>query len=237
MKRVGIIAAWEPEMLGVRRRLPSVEHIAIGGWAFDVHRLGNMEIVSVVSGVGKVLCASCTQLLISRFSLDEMYMTGICGGLRDEWAGIEIAVFERALQHDVESPGIHGDPFNLYKGRSSFYESDPGLLDRFRDFSATMIRTRLGLVVSGDQRIRNAKRRDFLRQEFGAIAVDQEFAAFAHVCTLNRVPFMGLKAVSDCADEHTEQYQKLHKLKACDVASNTLIDFLDALQRGEGGDC
>ena len=133
---------------------------------------------------------------------------------------------ERFYQHDVESPATPGDPFDLYQGRLTWHEPDALLLQRFREFTASSTRALFGVVVSGDHRIRSIERREALRREFGAIAVDQEWAAFAHVCPVNRVPFLGMKAVSN---ELTEQQQKRHKLKACDVAANALLGFLSSV--------
>lgn len=230
MRRVGIVAAWEPEILAIERRFPAVESIKSGAWVFNVHQTQELEVVSAVCGVGKVFCASCTQLLISKFSPTEMYMTGICGGLRNELSEMSLVVPEQTMQYDVQSPGTSDDPFNLYQGRSSFCESDSLLLQRFRDFVlSTGIPTYFGIAVSGDQRIRSSERSNYMRNEFNAIAVDQEMAVFAHVCTLNQIPFLCLKAVSDKADEQTEQIQRLYKLKACDLASETLINFLSTI--------
>ena len=228
MRRVGIVAAWVPELDAVNRRLPPVDHVTHGAWDFFWHHLGEMEIISVVSGVGKVFCASATQLLIAQFAPGEMYMTGICGGLQDDLLGASLVIPERFYQHDVECPAIPGDPFDLYQGRSTWYEPDSRLLQRFRAFTTSNTPARFGVVVSGDRRIRSAARREDLRRAFGAIAVDQELAAFAHVCTVNRVPFLGIKAVSDHANELTEQQQQRHKLKACDAASNALMGFLSS---------
>lgn len=232
MRRIGIVAAWAPELDAVNRFLPPVEHVTHAAWTFFRHRLGDTEMVSVVSGVGKVFCASATQLLISRFTPGEMYMTGICGGLQDELLGESLVVPEKLCQHDVESPATPGDPFNLYSGRSTWYEPDAGLLQRFREFAASTTHVHFGVVVSGDRRIRSADRREALRRTLGAIAVDQELAAFAQVCTVNQVPFLGMKAVSDHANELTDQQQKRHKLKACDAAARALLGFLSSVNNG-----
>lgn len=229
MNRIGIVAAWQPEIGGLIRRLPPSEQYKVGAWDFNIHRIHDLEVVSVVCGVGKVYSASCTQLLISKFSPSEMYMTGICGGLGNELSGVHLVIPERTLQHDVQSPGSSNDPWDLYEGRSAYCMPDSLLLRRFRDFILTStIPTHFGMVVSGDQRIRSTERSDFLRREFNAIAVDQEIAAFAHVCTLNQTPFLCVKAVSDKADEQTEQDQQKYKLQACDLASETIVEFVMA---------
>jgi adenosylhomocysteine nucleosidase len=71
MKRIGIIAAWEPELSVIARRFPALERHRVGAWVFNVHRDCEFEVVYVVCGVGKVYCASCTQFLLSKFSPDE----------------------------------------------------------------------------------------------------------------------------------------------------------------------
>lgn len=228
MRRVGVVAAWEPELAAMYRQFPPVDQVTQGAWAFCLHQLGALEVLSVVSGVGKVFCASATQLLITRFAPQELYMTGICGALQDDLSGGVLVVPERLCQHDVEDPATSGDPFDLYDGRSHWYEPDPDLLRRFRQHTALAPEIHFGVVISGDQRIRNAERRQALRQTFGAIAVNQELAAFAQVCTVNRVPFLAVKAVSDQANEYTGQQQQRHKLTACEAASNTLMTFLAA---------
>ncbi len=77
------------------------------------HTINELEIISVVTGVGKVSCASCVQLLISEFQPDELFMTGICGSLSNKVKNGHIVVALNAIQHDVTAAGS-GKMFLIY---------------------------------------------------------------------------------------------------------------------------
>lgn len=60
--------------------------------------------------------------------------------------------------------------------------------------------------------------RYLLHTVYGALAVDQEVAAFAYVCQINNKPFLCLKAASDQANDKTKEEQKSFKMLACERA-------------------
>jgi adenosylhomocysteine nucleosidase len=99
LERYGIVAAWEPELKLLMEKYPPIHQEKVAGWTFHIHEMFGLEVVSVVSGVGKVKAASCTQLLIDRYNIKELYMTGICGGLSSELMGLDIVVATATLQH------------------------------------------------------------------------------------------------------------------------------------------
>ena len=59
----------------------------------------------------------------------------------------------------------------------------------------------IGTILTGDQVIFSAEKRQALRQEFDALAVEMESAAIAQVCALYDVPFVGIRGISDHASE------------------------------------
>lgn len=192
--RIGIVAAWEPELSNLNSRWPITNAYEIAGWTFKEHKYANLEVVSVISGVGKVKCASCTQLLISRFNPEEMYMTGICGGLTDNIYGGDMVVPLITFEHDVNDAGLGTDINDLYTGRSGKISTELKYIESFRDFTRRKdVVVHYGTVVSGDQRIRDMGLSQELKNKHRAIAVDQEIAAFSHVCYLNQKPFLCIK--------------------------------------------
>jgi hypothetical protein len=60
-------------------------------------------------------------------------------------------------------------------------------------------RTRVwyGLIGSGDELMKNAKRRDELRDKYGLIGLEMEAAG-----TMNRIPVAVIRGVCDYGDEH-----------------------------------
>ncbi|MEM5626184.1 hypothetical protein AAHB47_19240 [Bacillus wiedmannii] len=143
-----------------------------------------MEVISVIAGVRKVSCASCVQLLISEFQPDELFMTGICGSLSNKVKNGHIVVALNAIQHDVTAAGSGEDVFNLYNGRTAPIETTKSIVRRIKRYDL-MIRFISGTFLSGDQRIRSSEMRYLLHTVYGALAVDQEVAAF-RLCMPNQ---------------------------------------------------
>ena len=102
-------------------------------WEFHFHTINELEIISVVTGVGKVSRASCVQLLISEFQPDELFMTGICGSLSNKVKNGHIVVALNAIQHDVTAAGSGEDVFNLYNGRTAPIETTKSLVRRIKN--------------------------------------------------------------------------------------------------------
>ena len=96
------------ELTYLHQHYPS-ERVEKATWEFHFHTINELEIISVVTGVGKVSRASCVQLLISEFQPDELFMTGICGSLSNKVKNGHIVVALNAIQHDVTAAGSGED--------------------------------------------------------------------------------------------------------------------------------
>ncbi|PEY40338.1 5'-methylthioadenosine/S-adenosylhomocysteine nucleosidase [Bacillus cereus] len=225
MKRIAIVSAWEPELTYLHQHYPSHRVEKRAAWEFHFHSINELEVISVITGVGKVNCASCVQLLISEFKPEQLFMTGICGSLSEKVKNGHIVVALSTLQHDVTAAGTGTDSFDLYTGRSSPIET-PQFLVRQMKKMQSYDQVHFGTFISGDQRIRSTEMRYLLHTVYGAIAVDQEVAAFAYVCHVNKKPFLCLKAASDQANDKTVEEQKIFKMFACERACEYLIAFL-----------
>ncbi|MCU5214956.1 phosphorylase family protein [Bacillus paranthracis] len=225
MKRIAIVAAWEPELTYLHQSYPSERIEKRAAWEFHFHTINDLEIISVITGVGKVSCASCVQLLISEFQPDELFMTGICGSLSNKVKNGHIVVALSTIQHDVTAAGSGEDVFNLYNGRTAPIETTKSLVRRIKKIRS-YDPIHFGTFLSGDQRIRSSEMRYLLHTVYGALAVDQEVAAFAYVCQINKKPFLCLKAASDQANDKTKEEQKIFKMLACERACEHLIAFL-----------
>ncbi len=83
--------------------------------------------------------------------------------------------------------------FNLYNGRTAPIETTKSLVRRIKKIRS-YDPIHFGTFLSGDQRIRSSEMRYLLHTVYGALAVDQEVAAFAYVCQINKKPFLCLKS-------------------------------------------
>ena len=78
----------------------------------------------------------------------------------------------------------------------------------------------VGRVVTGDQFISDNRTKADLVQTFGGYCAEMEGAAMAQVATLNKVPFVIIRAISDKADDSApvsyetfEQQAIIHTVK------------------------
>jgi adenosylhomocysteine nucleosidase len=65
-------------------------------------------------------------------------------------------------------------------------------------------RVHAGTIVTGDQVIFSAEKKEWLRNTFDAVAVEMEGSAFAQVAEANGVPWLLIRAVSDQADHYLD---------------------------------
>lgn len=234
MPRCGIVASSEQELAYLYEKYPAVKEEHAAGWTFRLYSCPGFEAVSAVSGVGKVRAAACTQLLIARYNPDEMYMSGICGGLSRGLKGLDLVVAAESIQHDVRNAGGEESPFDHDGGRRSRVPADPDMLGSMKQYCETKrVNAAFGVVATGDSRIDSAERCEALQRQYNAIAADQELAAFYHVSCLNRVRFLAVKAVSDMADGCIAEDQRRFLLEACRRANAVLLDFI-AYRHGWG---
>ncbi|EMA6344006.1 S-adenosylhomocysteine nucleosidase [Bacillus cytotoxicus] len=225
MKRIAIVSAWESELTYLHQYCPSERVERRAAWDFHFHSIHELEIISVVTGVGKVSCASCVQLLISEFQPEELFMTGICDSLSNKVKNGHIVVALHTLQHDVPAAGTGENQFDLYTGRTAPIETTKALVRQIKKMRPHEP-VHFGTILSGDQRIHSSEMRYLLHTVYGALAVDQEIAAFAYVCHANKKPFLCLKAASDQANDKTEEEQKIFKQLACEKSCEYLLSFL-----------
>ena len=55
----------------------------------------------------------------------------------------------------------------------------------------------IGIIATGDIFVQNIDVKNRIKEEFNAECVEMEGAAIAQVCTLDKVPFIVIRAISD----------------------------------------
>lgn len=198
---IGIIAALkeEAEQLIAALQQP-VSEVALGKpWisgTFASHR-----VVVATSGIGKVAAAATTQRMIDRYRVRAVLMLGTAGSLHDKCKLDDIIISGKVTAHDL------GD----YRwGKIStliqpWFNADQTLVRQALAAAHTLgidAQVRSGTIISGDQVIKSRERRQWLHTTFSADCVEMEGAAVAQVCSLNSVPWVLIRGISDNADEH-----------------------------------
>lgn len=226
---IGIIGAMDIEVAILRDKMvnPTVE--TISGVDFICGKLEGRDVVLARSGVGKVFAAICAQTMILKYGVKAIINSGVAGTLTGELHIGDVAISTACVQHDMDTSPV-GDPVGLLSGINVVeLPADTTLVGELDKVCADAgVNHRLGVIATGDQFVATHERRDWIRDQFKAIAVEMEAGSIAHVCYVNKVPFASIRVISDEAsgDVHID-YMTFVK-KAAATSSDITLRWLAA---------
>lgn len=215
MKRIGLIGAMDEEVAILKENMESVTCSKKAGMTFFQGKLWGMDTVVVVSGIGKVNMAVCTQILIDFYNVDTLINTGVAGSLNNDLEIGDIVLSCCAQQHDMDVSAL-GDPVGtIPRMEESIFKADEKLVELAKaacEKANPDIACHIGKVLSGDQFIAGADKKDWLVSTFKGDCAEMEGGAMAQVAYLNHVPFLIIRAISDKADNSGQMdYQTFAK--------------------------
>ena len=224
---IGIIAAMNVEMDGLRAHMESPISETVSGVEFVRGVIEGREVVTAVCGIGKVFAALCAQTMILRYAPEAIINTGVAGTLTDELSIGNLAVSACVVQHDMDTSAI-GDPVGLISGINMVeIPADKALTERLcAAAQAIGVKTLTGCIASGDQFVASPGRKTFIADTFSAIACEMEGAAIGQVCYVNHVPFCVLRAISDSADGSSHMDYPVFAQMAAEQSVRLLLAFL-----------
>lgn len=224
---IGIIAAMNVEMDGLRAHMESPVSETVSGVTFVRGIIEGREVVTAVCGIGKVFAALCAQTMILRYAPEAIINTGVAGTLTDELSIGNLAVSACVVQHDMDTSAI-GDPVGLISGINMVeIPADKALTERLCAAAETVgVKTLTGCIASGDQFVASPGRKTFITDTFSAIACEMEGAAIGQVCYVNGVPFCVLRAISDSADGSSHMDYPVFAQMAAEQSVRLLLAFL-----------
>ena len=216
-------------VIGVRKEItPIVESMAveevrrIGPTRFHRGTMGGRPAVAGEIGIGKVNAAAAVQALVDHYAPSHLFFTGSAGSLSPDLNVGDLVIADAVAAHDLgtcRSSGFTptGHMILDEQGREYYVRRlcAPADLVGLAHRAAAGLswppsadgetpRVRVGAIVTGDQVILSAEKKDWLTQAFGALAVEMEGAAFAQVADANNVPWLVIRSVSDHADQQLE---------------------------------
>jgi adenosylhomocysteine nucleosidase len=207
------------EIAPIEKRLQDVREITVQGIVFRTGTLHGRSVVVGRSGTGKVYAAIAATVLIGHFKPSAIFFSGTAGGV-DPALGLGDVVVGTALaHHDFGEVGSNGlrrrGPRNPVTGQLEelSWPAPPELVAVAR---TVMAQTTLppvktdagerppriveGIIVTGDVFVADAARREELRKNLGATAVEMEGAAVVQTCRQFAVPCLVVRSITDLAD-------------------------------------
>ena len=198
--KIGILCAGDSE---VRPFLSMLEHPTVSERAmlrFHHGTLAGVPAVVLFSGVCKVNAAIAAQILIDACQCDSMISAGTAGGIDPRLTVFDTVVSTETAYHDV-GPDILTD-FHPWLP-SVWFPCGPGLLALARQAAERLEAERrvfFGRMVTGEYFV-EGEARERLAAAWAPLSADMESAAAAHVCYVNRTPFLSVRTITDTRDQ------------------------------------
>lgn len=174
---------------------------------FHKGKLWGHKVVAVVSGIGKVNAAVCTQILADIFNVEYVINTGVAGGLNPELNIGDIVVSSDTVEHDMDASAVGNPRGEIPRMKKTYFEADQKLIDAAKAAAEKLKgdhKVHVGRIASGDQFICSMKVKEDIYTTFTAYCAEMEGAAIAHTCFLNEIPFVVIRAISDKADQSAD---------------------------------
>ncbi|MBP3378323.1 MAG: 5'-methylthioadenosine/adenosylhomocysteine nucleosidase [Clostridia bacterium] len=228
--KLGIIAAMtiEAELIVASMNDPIKEKC--GGIEYTLGKIGDIDVICAVCGVGKVFAAMCAQAMIVRYSPDCIVNTGVGGTLTRELSIGDVAISHAVVQHDMDTSPL-GDPVGLISGINIIeIPASVELGEKICKIAERSgVKTLCGTIASGDRFVADADVKKRIVDNFGAVVCEMEGAAVGQVCYVNGVPFVVVRAVSDDADGGAcEDYPTFAK-KSAEVSAKIIVELANSL--------
>ncbi len=237
MKKIGIIGAMQVEVEYLRNLMKKegeVKTVNAGSLTFEEGKISGVDAVLVRSGVGKVNAALCAQLLVLKFSCTHIINTGIAGAMADGLGVFDFVVSTDAVYHDVDATGFGYKPGQVPQLDVFSFSADKQMIKAVKDAFAGCEQSKghkliEGRIATGDQFISDKSVKERIASEFSPACVEMEGGAIAHACYLNKVPFVLVRCMSDCADDLSSNGYDFNEGTAAELSGKLTEKILEKL--------
>lgn len=226
MKHIAIIAAMDEEVESIKRLMVDISIKEIYESQFIMGKLNNKKLVLVKCGVGKVNATMTTQILIDNFDIEYVINVGTAGSLNDNIEIGDLVIAEKLVQHDFDIT-VFGHEKGYITNIGKYFYSDKSLIEKAKFTIEQMhekFNQHIGIIATGDIFVQNIDVKNRIKEEFNAECVEMEGAAIAQVCTLDKVPFIVIRAISDKPNGNNNIVFETYLQMACERYAK-FIDF------------
>lgn len=232
MKKIAIITATDQEITAVKNKFENINEHKLRDLTYYEGILNSKEYIIIKAGIGKVNAARTTQMLIDTFDIEYIINVGVAGSLNDSLEIGDIVIGRDLVQHDFDTTAF-GDEKGYITGAGKIFTSDEKLIEKYRKCgtqSKQEYNVIVGTIASGDIFCTEKWMKEKIRNKFGADCVEMEGAAIAQVCTLNKVPFIVLRSISDKPNGSNQmdynQFVDMASARIADLVIGYHSDFL-----------
>lgn len=227
MQKIGILCAGDEEL---KPFISHIENIVVTEKAMLTFYEGNingLSIIALYSGVCKVNAAIATQILIDTYCVDSIINAGTAGGMDENINLFDIIVSTQVAYHDVDD-GILTE-FHPWLS-SIYFNADENFLNIAKITCNKFTNVYFGRMVTGEKFIVD-NMRDSINKKYSPLSVDMETASIAHVCYVNRIPFISVRSITDTATHSGTANFEENCTQASTISKDFVLEFLTELSK------
>jgi adenosylhomocysteine nucleosidase len=186
---IGIICALKEESQLLQNEMKDKKEFQHGSFPMIQGRLSEKQVILGICGVGMIGAASLTTVLIEKYHVTLLILSGVGGALRSDLKIGDVVIGTGIINYDLDCTSYDK---NLLRGQDPFtgarmFECAPFLTHKFM---GNILCTQEFLSMKRKIEIVKDQKEEFL-------IVEMEGAGMAKVATEYNVPFIILRGVSD----------------------------------------
>lgn len=221
--KLGILCAGDDELIPFLSLLDPYRITEKAMLKFYEGNFNGVQAVALYSGVCKVNAAVATQILIDSFHCTAVINSGTAGGMDPALELFDTVVAAESAYWDVGEDIL--TEFHPWLPAPVF-PADTGLLALARKVAQEMPqgaprdsgRVVFGTVATGEAFIDDSNRPQ-VQARLHPLSVDMETAAAAHVCYVNRIPFLSVRTITDTPSHSGQAAFEENCAKASQIAA------------------
>lgn len=227
--KIGIICASDKELAPF---LPWIEHCNTHQKAmlqFYEGTINQVEVVALYCGVCKVNAALAAQILIDTFHCTCLLNSGAAGGIDPSMKILDSVIVSESCYWDVKEDIL--TDFHPWM-ETCYFASDNLLLQRAQKVAQSKEHVVFGRVVTGESFIDQTYRQE-IKTQFNPLAVDMETASIAHVCYVNRIPFLAIRTISDTQEQSGSKHYEDNNKTVSQIAAQLTREIIQEIYSHE----
>lgn len=227
--KIGILCADDREVIPFIPMIQGCETTEKAMLKFYEGKINGVEVVALFAGSCKTNAALAAQILIDTYGCDVIINSGTAGGMDPAVGLLDTVICTESAYHDVSATTL--TIFHPLM-ESIYMQSDAGLVSVARKVAEKMETghtIHFGKMVTGEQFIVQESR-ESINRRFAPLSVDMETASIAHVCYVNKIPFIAVRTITDTEECCGEEYYQENCDKASQISADIVAGMLDELR-------
>ncbi len=196
---------------------------------FHEGKIHDVEVVVLFSGVCKVNAAIAAQILIDTYCVEYIINSGTAGGMDPALDIFDTVIATETAYHDVAEHILTG----FHPWLEAPFFASAGELLRLSHQAVNRLETPgrvfWGRMVTGESFIADEGRQE-INDALHPLTVDMESASVAHVCHVNRVPFIAIRTVTDNAAHSGTSHFEENCTKASAIARDVTLALIQEIR-------